>query len=147
MTRKYHVRIRDAETGKLLLTFKGKVERKKQAKGRIAGGVEETLFVSNAPSVALSPDLRTSIIKTKKNFATLERASVTMTSFGTTLKDIAERYIEEPDTKLYSLQSMFADLASMFVDTFDDQSKSSISIANEGRALAKKLEDQHLLEG
>ena len=143
MTRKYHVRIRDAATGKLLLTFKGKVERKEQAKGRLAGEVDETLFVKGKPAITMNGKPK------KKNAAILDRASVTTQDFGQSLKKIAIGYLESDDTHEYSIQSFLADIANSLVDMFDADANEGIEtakqIVNESMLLVEKLEDPELL--
>jgi hypothetical protein len=142
MTRKYNVKIRDNDTGKLLLTIKANVERKEQSKGRVAGNVIETLFVD---------DLRFIEPKKKKSNATAgARVQINTQDFGEILKRIAEGYIESVDTNTYSIQSFFADLANMLRDEFESEQYKNDDNAKELLieidALAEKLEDPFLLE-
>ncbi len=51
MPRQYHVKIKDASTGKIIAEFTGVVVRKEQSRGRIAGPVKETLHVERGARV------------------------------------------------------------------------------------------------
>jgi hypothetical protein len=141
MTRKFRVRIRNPD-GKLLFTFKGNVIKKEQSEGRMGGDVDETLYVN-----------KYSIVKpryTKRNEATVDRASITSQEFGQILFDIGKEYLKSPDSKPYSLESFFSDLAMLIHDMFEKDAEGGIEtarlIANEADFLSDVLIREDILE-
>jgi hypothetical protein len=120
MSRKFRVRIRDTD-GKLLFTFKGNVIRKEQSQGRMGGDVDEILYVK-----------KYSIVKpryTKRNEAKVDRANITARDFGQMLFDIGKEYLESSDSKSYSLESFFSDLAMLIHDMFEKDGEEGIETA------------------
>lgn len=140
MPRKFRVRIRDPE-GKLLFTFKGLVVRKTQGKGRMGGDVDESLYVSKH---AITYPKR-------KNQALFPRAELTAAEFGAELDKIAKDCIESEDSRAYSLQSWFAEIAFQLHESFSKDAEEGIETAmrvvNEADKLTEKLENPNLLEG
>lgn len=140
MARKYKVEVRHDDTGKLIIMVKLNVTRKEQAKGRIAGEVDEKLFV----------DEYEIIYPKKRNRASVDRASLITKEFGDILEPLINDYRNSTDPKRYDLQSFFADLAMLIHDTFDlpleKSSAKTRNISSEADLLNDVLMDQKLLE-